>query len=196
MAWLNLLLAAFAFMWFVDIIIIIVNVLRLNIGTGLDVLFVLSLLINLYFATSLVFWGLRKSELYTGIDIVYKSKPSEINKDQEKRYLGRLREVMTTEKPFLNPLLSIHDLAEKTGIPVRHLSRVINESLDQNFFDFISDYRIDEAKRRLVDPSFENLTVLGILYDVGFNSKSSFNLLFKKKTGLTPTQFKQIHKNQ
>jgi len=67
---------------------------------------------------------------------------------------------------------------------------VINENTGQNFFDFVNRYRIGEAKRMLTDPTDKKITVQEILYVVGFNSKSSFNTLFKKYTGVTPSEFK------
>lgn len=191
LGWLNLLLAAFFLMWLVDVLIIGLLLTGLRSGFWSDGLTALSLLINLYFATRLVYRGLKQPSLFTGIEIVSISKSSELPKAQTKRYIACLQEIMLSEKPFLEPMLSIHDLAEKTSIPVRHLSRVINDSLKQNFFDFIGDYRIEEAKRRLADPTYDDQTVLRILYDSGFNSKSSFNMLFKKKTGLTPSEFRR-----
>ena len=73
------------------------------------------------------------------------------------------------------------------------LSQVINESLHQSFFDFVNRYRIEEAKQQLTHPEDEAITILEILYNSGFNSKSSFNTLFKKYTGLTPTEFRKNH---
>ncbi len=71
------------------------------------------------------------------------------------------------------------------------LSQAINEGLGKNFFEFINRYRIEEAKRLLTDPADKKITVLEVLYQVGFNSKSSFNTVFKKQTGLTPSEFKK-----
>jgi AraC-like DNA-binding protein len=103
----------------------------------------------------------------------------------------RLRLFMQTEKPWLNPDLSLEELAVAVGQKPKMLSIVINETLGQNFFDFINHYRVDEAKRLLTNPVDEKITVLEVLYAVGFNSKSSFNTLFKKYTGLTPTEFRR-----
>jgi AraC-like DNA-binding protein len=103
----------------------------------------------------------------------------------------RLREFMQTEKPWLNPDLNLEELAVALGQKPKVLSVVINETLGQNFFDFINHYRIDEAKRLLTNPVDKKTTVLEVLYHVGFNSKSSFNTLFKKYTGLTPTEFRK-----
>jgi AraC-like DNA-binding protein len=70
------------------------------------------------------------------------------------------------------------------------LSQTINEQLRQSFSEFLNSYRIEEAKRRLRDPAFKHLSILGIAEDVGFNSKSSFNAVFKKHTNLTPSEFR------
>ncbi len=75
------------------------------------------------------------------------------------------------------------------NISVNHLSQVINEQLGMTFFDYVNSYRVEEVKARLSSPDVKNFTLLGIAYDSGFNSKSSFNSIFKKFTGLTPSQF-------
>ena len=103
----------------------------------------------------------------------------------------RLRLFMQNEKPWLNPDLSLEELAAAVGQKPKMLSTVINETLGQNFFDFINHYRVDEAKRLLTNPVDKKITVSEVLYAVGFNSKSSFNTLFKKYTGLTPTEFRR-----
>jgi len=61
--------------------------------------------------------------------------------------------------------------------------------MGKNFYTLVNDYRIDEVKRRLVDPQYKNLTILAIAYDSGFNAKSSFNTIFKEKTGVTPSEY-------
>ena len=98
---------------------------------------------------------------------------------------------METAKPFLNPSLSIRNLAEEIKMNPRELSILINQQLKQHFFDFVNEYRINEAMKILKDPTKNELTVLEILYEVGCNSKSSFNTAFKKHTGVTPTEFRK-----
>ena len=83
------------------------------------------------------------------------------------------------------------ELSEKTEIPVRYLSQVINDILGQNFYDFINSYRVNEAIKQLENPSGSKKTVLEILYYAGFNSKSTFNKVFKDYTGITPTEYKK-----
>lgn len=110
---------------------------------------------------------------------------------ESKTILERLQLYMKVEKPYLEAELTLDQLAEQIGVRPKILSQVINELLKQNFFDFINRYRIEEAKRLLTNPEDKKITILEVLYEVGFNSKSSFNTLFKKHTGLTPSEFKQ-----
>ncbi|MBW6492346.1 MAG: AraC family transcriptional regulator [Lentimicrobium sp.] len=97
---------------------------------------------------------------------------------------------MNTEKPYLDADLTLPQLATRLQIPSHLLSRVINEKFGLNFFDFINQYRVDELKSKLNNPEFDNLSLLGIAFECGFNSKSAFNRVFKKITGLTPSEFK------
>jgi AraC-like DNA-binding protein len=98
---------------------------------------------------------------------------------------------MNSERPYLNPAISINQLAQKLEILPRYLSQIINEKLNKNFFDLMNSYWIEEAKKMLTEDTGERLTILTILYDTGFNSKSSFNAAFKRHTHLTPSQFKK-----
>lgn len=110
--------------------------------------------------------------------------------EQIERLSSRIEQLMHQEKPYLDPSLTIKDLADQADIPDYKLSAVINDHFDKNFFEFVNRYRIEEAKQRLKDPGYENFTILAIANDVGFNSKSSFNTAFKRFTQMTPSQFR------
>ena len=97
---------------------------------------------------------------------------------------------METEKPFMDGDLTVQKLADRLSISTAHLSQTINEQRGQTFSDFINSYRVEEAKRKLLDPACKHLSVLGIAEEVGFNSKSSFNAVFKKHTDMTPSEFR------
>ena len=107
------------------------------------------------------------------------------------RKIEQVKLFMDENDPYLDASLTLHDLARQTKIPSRELSLLINHHLNKHFFDFVNEYRIEKAKQLLTDPKKTDFTVLEILYDVGFNSKSSFNTAFKKHTGTTPTQFRK-----
>jgi AraC-like DNA-binding protein len=98
---------------------------------------------------------------------------------------------MQNNKPFLEPELTLDQLASQLFMKPRVLSQTINEVLGQNFYDFVNHFRIEEASHLLTNPKDKKITVLEVLYAVGFNSKSSFNTLFKKYTGSTPTDFRK-----
>lgn len=150
-------------------------------------------------------------ELFRGIDsqlplvreIVFKP---EINLEKAERdseqhpnitaRVNQLRNFMSENEPFLNPSLTIQELAGKIALPVRDLSILINHHMNLHFFDFINEYRIRKAMEVLIDPAKKNLTILEILYEVGFNSKSSFNTSFKKYTKLTPTEYRNNSKTE
>lgn len=126
---------------------------------------------------------------------VKKPRPhaSSLDEEEIQLFLGRIKSCMETGKPFLNSLFGIQDLSKLVSIPYWHISRIINEQLNQNFFEFINRYRVEEAKQRIMDPH-ESGNMLEIAYDVGFNSRSVFNSAFKRFTGQTPSQFKHTHK--
>jgi AraC-like DNA-binding protein len=103
----------------------------------------------------------------------------------------RLEELMITEKPFTMPDLTLDKLAELAGCSRNDLSQVINRSFGINFYDFVNGYRVEEFKRLVALPENANFTLLGIALDAGFNSKATFNSIFKKMTGSTPGQYRR-----
>ncbi|MCV9930693.1 AraC family transcriptional regulator [Flavobacterium sp. LS1R47] len=134
------------------------------------------------------------SKLKLVSDIVLEEKNKEELAVNEKEYnedLLKLKQYMAEEKPFLDPSLTIQDVSKGIAIPVRDLSLLINHKLEQHFYDFINTYRIERAMGILKDVTKSKVTILEILYDVGFNSKSSFNTAFKKHTGFTPTDYRK-----
>lgn len=142
---------------------------------------------------------MHNPDLFSGIDSKLKLAKSMIKqsgnevKKFENQLVKKLKFYMKEEEPFLDASLSIHNLASQLDIPVRDLSVAINHDLNQNFFDFVNEYRINKAKELLEDSSKKEMTILEILYEVGFNSKSSFNTAFKKTTGLTPSEYRKRH---
>lgn len=103
----------------------------------------------------------------------------------------KLLEIVENEKVFLDPNLGLPQLAQSANLSTHDLSYVINEGFGENFFQFINRYRIKEAQRLLLSPKHKHLNILGIAYESGFKSKSTFNTTFKKLTGLAPSQFIQ-----
>ena len=148
----------------------------------------------------LAYLGLRNSELLTGRQeepaAVKKYEKSTLTPERAERYLQRLRHAMEADKLYTDGNLTLQKLATKLSIPAQHLSQVVNEHLQQNILEFINTHRVEEAKRRLLDPEKKHLSILAIAEEVGFNSKSSFNAVFKKHTRLTPSEFRKMGKQQ
>ena len=106
--------------------------------------------------------------------------------------LARLIDHMRRNAPFTDANLSLNKLARQMAMPARTLSEVINDGLGQSFFEFVNAYRIDRAAEILSDPACDDMSVLDVLYDVGFNSKSSFNTAFKRRIGRTPSEYRRL----
>ena len=97
---------------------------------------------------------------------------------------------MEEEKIFKQNRLTLSELAEMISISSHNLSEVINTQTGMNFFDFINRYRIEEVKKEIIKLENDNLTILSVAMDAGFNSKSSFNTLFKKYENITPSEYR------
>lgn len=155
-------------------------------------------LINSLFILVLGFYGHRQTTIFTS-DIksqedIFNLKPASLKEDisdNNEKFAQKLLNHMDYEKPFTDQELSIGKLAKQLSVPAEYLSHVINSCFGKNFFDFINTYRIEEFKRQLQNPDNQNYKIIGIAYDCGFNSKATFNRVFKNHAGLTPSQYKQ-----
>ena len=118
--------------------------------------------------------------------------------DEEKtREYGKLlMERMAVDRLYADPELTLPALARRLGIPRNTLSDLINRSTGDNFYTFVNTYRVEEVKRLLLDPAKQNLTLLGLALEAGFNSKATFNAAFKAIAKMTPTQYKATMKAQ
>ena len=106
-------------------------------------------------------------------------------------YAQKIDGIMRTQQTYLNPELTLDMLAETLAIPAKDLSMIINRHFNLNFYEFINGYRIEEAKKRLLEPANKDKTITDIYLEVGFNSKSVFNTFFKKLVGKTPSEYRQ-----
>lgn len=118
-----------------------------------------------------------------------KYKKSSLTEDKASGYLSRIIVLLEAEQLYLKPDLSIQEISDKLDVPKHYLTESLNTYLGKNFYTLINEYRIKEFKSLASDEKHNHLTLLALAYDSGFNSKSAFNLVFKKQTGETPSQF-------
>jgi AraC-like DNA-binding protein len=112
---------------------------------------------------------------------------------QDSRFDGlasRITALMEVEKLYQETELTLHQLATKLEVPTYQVSQALNDGMKKNFYDLVNGYRVEEAKRLLLDSKNRNYTILSVGFEAGFNSKTTFNTVFKKFTGLTPTDYR------
>jgi len=164
--------------------------------SGLLITLLLMILFMFYFINSILLKMLNQSSNESGVitQTNFKEKEkyagSSLSQTDFNVYVNKLKIHMEEKERFLDSELSINDLAAELEISVKILSQVINEGYACNFFDFVNRFRVETAKLIFANQGEKKLTIQEVMYDSGFNSKSSFNTAFKKFTDLTPSQFK------
>ncbi|MEJ1239670.1 helix-turn-helix domain-containing protein [Chryseolinea sp. T2] len=111
-----------------------------------------------------------------------------LSDDEIEANKARVEELMAKKKLFLDPDLSLPRMAEEAGLSTHALSYLLNTGFGENFYAFVNRYRVEEAKY-LLTTRIKTLSMLGIAYEAGFRSKTTFNNAFKKHTGLSPSQY-------
>ncbi len=193
--WLQWTIILFSFILLLDILDQTALSMKLLYGISPIYLCIL-LLINWMF-----YKGLKQPQIFLGItesdELLVKERDSTPNAhiptEAEKTELERIQNFMRTNDVYTNAELSLNELSSMLGLSPRRLSSLINNYLHQNFIGFVNEYRIEMAKTKLIKSADQGSTIQEIMYEVGFNSKSSFNTIFKQHTGLTPSEFKKKH---
>lgn len=127
-----------------------------------------------------------------------KYERSGLSKERLEQLAAKLESYIHTHRPWLEPDLNLKQLADLLNCQPHHLSQVINQAFGKNFYDYINGFRVEEVKARLRNEEYNHLTLLAIAFDCGFNSKASFNNVFKKFTGVSPSAYKKekpVHQN-
>lgn len=112
------------------------------------------------------------------------------NENKIDEIVSRINETLQKEKLYQETELTLQNLADRIQFPSYQVSQAINEGMKKNFYDLVNSYRVEEAKRLLLDSKNRNYTILSVGFEAGFNSKTTFNTVFKKFTGLTPTEYR------
>lgn len=157
----------------------------------------------------LAFVAVRKTDLFSSERQVLKVSEESLaqqpktevtegikNQEDEQNDKKILLSVMEEKEPYLDPLLTLNKLSVISSIPTYRLTKVLKQSLDSSFYDFVNGYRVEKVKRMLAEGKADNYSILGIAEESGFNSKASFNRIFKKIAGQTPTSYLKAIKGQ
>ena len=186
LTWMRIFLVTFLVVFVLLIVMMVVAIHRIEAGYLNNLIpFVLALVIYVLgykglFQQTIV---IAKAEQVNDQDI-----PKETSIDNQ--LLDRLLTYMDQSKPYYDSELTLTALAEQVGISRNALSEIINSGTGGNFYDFVNKYRVEEVKRLLQNPKYKDYTILAIAFEAGFPSKSTFNSIFKKCTGLTPSEYR------
>jgi AraC-like DNA-binding protein len=129
---------------------------------------------------------------FTATESFNEPVPARQEKLSEPELLGwkdQIEKLMVEDQLYLEPELTLSDIAQKLGTNISILSAVVNTAFGKNFNDYVNSFRVELVKSRLKDPAFQHYSLLGIGLECGFNSKSTFNRVFKKITGYAPGDY-------
>lgn len=193
--WLNVLF----YLWLLPSVVLVpVGTLTVSKGWfSTDLLEFLIEIVSVAFFFIVGFYGFKQTTVFTNLELretlPVKStsgyERSGLSALQAKDYHRQLLTLMEEKKPYLNGELTAGELSGLVGISVNHLSQVLNKEQKQNFFDFVNGYRIKDVLLKMEDPDNAHLTLLAMALNSGFNSKTSFNTVFKKVTKQTPSHY-------
>ncbi|MEZ5007225.1 MAG: helix-turn-helix transcriptional regulator [Chitinophagales bacterium] len=156
------------------------------------------------------YFGLRQPSLFQTEFIGFDEMEEQPSIEDNNRYLDEnetpnndveeqienLNRIMVEDKPYLNSILTLHDLATKANLNKIELTNLLNKEIGKNFFTYVNEYRLEEVIKRFKNSAYNNYTIIAIAYDCGFNSKSTFNSLFKQHTNLTPSEYRKSIENK
>ncbi len=114
-----------------------------------------------------------------------------ISNDAILEYKNQMEELMGVERLYLDERLELRDIADKISVEPNLISHVLNKHIGKNFYEYVNAFRVEEVRRKMADSCYAHLTILGIALESGFNSKTSFNRIFKQLTGMTPTEYQK-----
>ncbi|WP_111977849.1 helix-turn-helix domain-containing protein [Algibacillus agarilyticus] len=146
---------------------------------------------ELVLVSYVVFSHLLHSNKIKNIPYPTTDHPSQTDLANPQSEIDSLFNIMQEQKCYRKHNLTIEAFSEVVNLPVREVSQIINQYYEKNFYEFVNEFRINDAKKLLKDPTWRRKSIQLIYEEVGFNSKSSFNTLFKKNVGMTPSHFRK-----
>jgi AraC-like DNA-binding protein len=118
-----------------------------------------------------------------------KYNKTSVSPEQAKTTLTKADAVMNEKGVYLEPTLTLGDLAELTGVSTNHLSQVLNEVAGKNFYDYVNSFRLQHFLNVYQSKEYKNFTILALAYECGFKSKSTFNTFFRKNMDMSPSEY-------
>lgn len=189
--WLMLLTLGFALNWAWSLLVHIVGQsagINLADSFGISDNYITFLLVNALFV-----YSLRYAHQLIETKNAAQEKQVVVVADYSPDVIERIRQGMEVQHLYLKHTLNIEEFAKQVGIHYREVSAIINKHFDTNFFEFVNSYRVNKAKQMLLDPALVDTTILDILLESGFNSKSSFHRFFKRYTGMSAADYRKRH---
>lgn len=197
LSWLKKLISYYRLLWMIWIPFVIAFLLFFRFQL-MYIVVVLILYLLMFILTYLTLW-IGVEGVGRGTLIFVKSDEGQaenknfnrLGQEEVQIHIERILQLMTVEKLYLNENLSLRELASHMKSDPNLISFILNNHMDSNFYDFVNRYRIEEVKNKLNNPHNKHLSLLGIALESGFNSKTTFNRVFKQVTGVTPTEFQK-----
>ncbi|TRX50645.1 AraC family transcriptional regulator [Fulvivirga sp. M361] len=197
LAWLHRLITYYRIFWifWIPFVAIFLLIFRFQLQYFALILIIYLLLLII---TYLTYWiGIEGISRMNLVFLRQKTVPVEsksyanLSTQKIKLYIQKFESLMKDEELFLNESLNLREFSNQAEADPNLVSYILNTHLGKNFYEFINFYRIEEVKKKLNDPKYKHLTILALALQSGFNSKTSFNRIFKQTTGLTPSQFQK-----
>jgi AraC-like DNA-binding protein len=163
-----------------------------DIKDAANMVYFIDSLVSLLFVYWISIFGIKQSHVHAEFEVFDTSK---VIVDSKQKDFDKIINILTETGSYKNPNFTVIDLAELVQLHPKKVSQTINQFANKNFNHFINEFRVNEAKRLLTDPSYDNLTIEAVFRDAGFHSKSVFNTVFKQETGHTPSTFKKELQN-
>lgn len=191
MFWLRMLIGGFLLIWLWVFIPYLFTLFNASQWTS-NIIGIVGNIFNFIFVNALVLYSVANSKFGRRS---LGNNPNDETKHIEKMdflVIDQINAVMNNEQLFLNPELTLDQLAEKSGISPRKISSAINRSYNQNFFDYTNSFRVKRAAQ-LMSSDNSNLSTLDLVKNSGFNSKSTFYRAFRKALNMTPSEYIEKH---
>ncbi len=187
--WLRLLVIGFLGIWCLYLVTYLSHLLFEHRATA-DLTGIIGNYLNVFFITSLIIYSLTQSQAFRGIsEAPAFSSVSIGNEDEQEALIKAIHRAMEDRQLYLDPELSLERLAQSMGLSNKLVSSAINRRINKNFFEYVNDFRTERAKSIIASGEGAD-SMMRVMEQSGFNSKSTFNRCFKRATGMTPSEYR------